>query len=56
VAFAVGNDGADECGEGLGQLDGNPAEAKADVLIADVDVFDGEAADRGGALGVEENE
>gem|GEM_PF-5202169 len=56
MALAVGDDGAGECGDGLGQLDGNTSEVEAYVVGADLDVADGHAADRCCSLGVEEDE
>ena len=46
----------DECAERLGQDDGLAAEPEPHVLLVGVDLLEGEAADRGGPLGVEENE
>ena len=56
MSAAGGGELEDECGEWLGQHDGLVAEPEPDVLAVFADVVDGEAADRGGSLGVEEKE
>ena len=56
VAVAGSDELADEGVDGCGQYDGLTAEPEPDLLFVGVNVVEGEAADRGGALGVEENE
>src|SRR5207245_1171309 len=46
----------DESGKRLGQQDGLAAQADAYLLLAGLDVLEGEAAEGGGALGVEEDQ
>ncbi len=56
VAVAGGDELEDKCGEGIGQDDGLAAEPQTHLVLVGVHVLKGEAADRGGPLGVEENE
>ena len=46
----------DETGERFGQRDGLAAQADAYLLLAGLDVVEGEAAEGGGTLGVEEDQ
>ncbi len=56
MSSAGGGELEDECVEGLGQHDGLAAEPEPHVLRAGVNLVEGEAADRGGPLGVKEKE
>ena len=56
VALACGDDGAGQLVDGVRQADGCVAEVDADPVVGDGDLVDGELADRGRALGVEEQE
>ena len=56
VSAAGGGELEDEGVEWLGQHDGLAAEPEPHVLLVGVNMVQGEAADRGGSLGVEENE
>ncbi|MGH9212480.1 MAG: hypothetical protein ACRD2C_17660 [Acidimicrobiales bacterium] len=56
VAGAGGGEIADESGEWLGEVDGFVAEAQLCAGVVGFDVVDGEAADGGGRLGVEQDE
>ena len=58
VAFPVCGQFAGERGERLGKLDGYRSEAEPDGAVtgADVEVVEGEAADRRGLLGVEQDQ
>ena len=56
VSAPPGDELEDKRVEGLGQNDGLAAEPEPYLLLVGVDMVEGEAADRGGALGVEENE
>ena len=47
---------ADEGGEGVGQHNGFASEPECEVLLGGVNVVQGEAADRCGPLGVEQDE
>ncbi|WP_307049824.1 hypothetical protein [Streptomyces achromogenes] len=46
MALAVRGDGAGQCGDGLGQLDGCIAEVETYCLGADLDVLGGQPVDR----------
>ncbi|MFI6452492.1 hypothetical protein ACIBF6_13120 [Streptosporangium amethystogenes] len=54
MPLAVGGDAPGQCGDGLGQMEGCIAEVEAHSLVADLDVLDGQAADRRCPLGIEE--
>ena len=56
VAVAGSDEFADERGEGFGQHDGFAAESEHHPVFVGVDVVEGEPADRGGPLGVEQDE
>jgi len=56
MALAGGDQVKDEAGERLGEYDGFPAEPQRYLAAAGLDVTEGEAADGGGLLGVEEDE
>ena len=56
MSVAVLDEFADQGVEGLGQRDGFAAEPQPDLVFACVDVLEGEPADRGGGLGVEQHE
>ncbi len=56
MAFAVGDDGAGQGGDRLGQLDGHPPQLQTNVVGINVDLLDGHPADRGGTLGVEQDQ
>jgi hypothetical protein len=53
---AAGGGKEDEAGEGFGQHDGFVAEPQPHLAVVVLHVFEGEAADRGGPLGVEQDE
>ena len=46
----------DECGGGFGQQDGLTTESEPHLVFVGVNVVEGEAADGGGPLGVEQDE
>ena len=56
VSAAGGGELEEECAEWLWQDNGLAAEPELHVLLAGVNMVEGQAADRGGPLGVEENE
>jgi hypothetical protein len=56
VSAAGGGELEEECAEWPGQDDGLAAEPELDVLLAGVNMVESQPADRGGPLGVEENE
>ena len=56
MSAAGGGELEEECAEWLRQDDGFAAEPELHVLLAGVNMVEGQAADRGGPLGVEENE
>ena len=56
VACAGGDEVENETGEWLGEHHGRSTEAQAYVIGAGVDVSEGEAADGGGGLRVEQHE
>src|SRR5260370_415460 len=56
VSAAGGDELEEECAEWLGQHDGLAAEPEPPVLLAGVDMIEGQAADRRGPVGVEEKE
>ena len=51
-----GDEAGDQAGEQLGQCHGFAAEPKAHFAVGGLDMLEGEAADRGGGLCVEEHE
>jgi hypothetical protein len=53
VSAAGGGELQDECVERLGQDDGLAAEPEPHVLLAGVNMVQGEAADRGGPVGAQ---
>ena len=56
VASAVGDEVEDESGERFGEDHRVAVEAQSDAIVAGVDAGEGEVADRGGGLCVEEHE
>jgi hypothetical protein len=56
VAAAPVEEVEDEAGEWFGQCDGVGAEAEAHCVFGGLHMFEGEAADGGGGLCVEEHE
>ena len=56
MSAAGGGELEDDGVEWPGQHDGLAAEPEPHVLLADVNMVEGQAADRGGPLGVKENE
>jgi hypothetical protein len=55
VAAPCAGQVADEVGKGCGEHDRFAAQPDAGVVVADLDVVEGQAADRGGLLGVEQD-
>jgi hypothetical protein len=56
VASASGDQVQDEGGEWFGEHDGFTAESQVYLVAAGVDMIEGEPADCGGLLGVEQDE
>ena len=56
VSVPGGDEFADQGGEGFGQHDGFAAEPELHLVLVGVDVIEGEAADRGRPLRVEQDE
>lgn len=56
VPSSGGDEALDQCVDRFGQHDGLASEAQACVGVAGFDVVEGESADRGGGLRVEDNE
>jgi len=56
MTTAGGDDLEDKRGQGLGEHDGFAAQTQPHFIVAALDVIEGEAADRGRPLGVEQHE